>query len=609
MARCLIGADGRRWVLAATPQADDLEAVIVEMESTAAAEPLRCLSRQDVAAQIGRGIPADFPAPDVLIGETRGWFVATVQRYLAGAAAEEPEPEPEPAAAVAGPAKKKAGTAKPAAAPQWERGTRAWESVPFSAADHRVLIAASHGIVTPAGQVISRPLGTAADLGKLVANYGWRPAPGNAPQVWLTWEALEAIGFPLDGQTADTIADTVGAFFSGEVGFHQSGFFNLSFTAADGGAARTADVVLMPFAMLDPSTSRPGDRGVIGIDGTDTMLPDEEIPAVQLLADRIGWLHTLEGAQPGPRWARVGAQIAESWIQRARPKPKTAATAPPLVPCPLPAEIAPNGKLPGQFWISENWLRGKHAAAAGPVRQVDQQAAYLASAGGAYLGYGKPGWVNDVDAGVFNDQRPPFGMWLIATPPGADLDLDRRLPLPHPHMNWHGPASFWATTVDVQQLTAPVSNGGVGLAVTELGVDRALVWPEQHQWLKGWTEDLRKALVAARAEGRDDRIAMIKAVYTAYLGRLAAVGTGAFKYPLLHHQQPAWYATIEAITRWRAAKYASRIAADYGLCPTSVLTDAWFYAIPAGFDPALLETPPRPDGTRANGSYRLKDPA
>ncbi|EUA17244.1 hypothetical protein I552_0445 [Mycobacterium xenopi 3993] len=99
---------------------------------------------------------------------------------------------------------------------------------------------------------------------------------------------------------------------------------------------------------------------------------------------------------------------------------------------------------------------------------------------------------------------------------------------------------------------------------------------------------------------------MIKAIYTSYLGRLAAVGPGAWKYPYLHHQQPAWYAAIEGLTRWRALRYATRIAREHDLYPNECLNDAWFYRVPADTDTSVLEDPLRDDGTRANGSYRIK---
>ena len=70
--------------------------------------------------------------------------------------------------------------------------------------------------------------------------------------------------------------------------------------------------------------------------------------------------------------------------------------------------------------------------------------------------------------------------------------------------------------------------------------------------------------------------------------------------------KPAWYAAIEGFTRWRALRYARRIGRDFDLYPTECLADAWFYRVPDGINPADLQDPLRPDGTRTNGSYRLK---
>ncbi|WP_139809251.1 hypothetical protein [Mycobacterium avium] len=603
MSTYLITEDGRRWLLEHGDDVDDVVAFLTETRASHASSPMIALSRQQVVARIGRGIPTDFPDPDVLIGDpdqgaTRGWWEATVQRWLGQAT------EPAAAASTA----TELATEDEQASPGWPRRSRQWEDVDFSAADRRVLIATSQGIVTPAGLVISRPLGRASDLAKLAANFQWAHKPDDcAPQIWITPEALDAIGFPIDGLVEDTLAATVGTFFDATVKYHKSGFFTCQWPAVDDSEGRhEVDVVLMPFTHLDPSPSRPEDRGVIGIAGTHTELPDDEIEAAHLLADRIEWLYSIEGALPAPRWSRVGLQIAEAWMKRARPKPKNSRTAPPLLPCPLPAEIAPNGRFASPWWNPDSWRRRHRALGDGLDVEVDQQAAYLPSAEGIYLGYGKPAWMRP-DPSVFNQQRPPFGVFKLSAPAGDELDgLHRRLPIPHPGMSWKKPSTFWATTVDVQQLIAPTENGGAGIAVAELQIEAAWVWPEQHQWLKGWAGALRAKLAAARLEGRADYEEMIKAIYTSYLGRLAAVGAGAWKYPYLHHQQPAWYAAIEGLTRWRALRYATRIAREHDLYPNECLADAWFYRIPADADPSVLEDPLRDDGTRANGSYRIK---
>lgn len=600
--------DARSWKLADEEESADVIDWLIQERSEAITGPLVALSRQQVVTRLGRGIPSDFPEPDVVVGDpdqgpTRGWWEATVQRYLV----EGVESAAEGTESADGLDKQEPSED----ADWWPRRSRQWDDVPMSGADHRVLIAASRGILTPAGEVKSRPLGQPSDLAKLATRYQWSSRPNQGdPQVWITGEALQQLGFPAEDVTEETLPGVVAEFFGAEVKYHQSGFFTCLFEPdGDVGTARTVDVVLMPATALQPSVSRPNDRGIVGIEGTPTLLPDDESQAVHLLGDRIAWLHDLGETLPEPRWSRVGVRIAESGVQRARNKPKNDPTAK-LVPCPLPAEIASGGKLPAQWWTPESWRRRPHrSAGAGVDIEVDQQAAYLPSAEGLHLGYGTPGWATP-DPAVFNEQRPPFGMYQITVPAGDDLDgLHRKLPIPHPCMSWSQESTFWATTVDVQQLIAPPENGGAGLAVTELAIEAAWVWPEQHQWLKLFGEQIRAKLVAARAAGRRDHEGMLKAIYTSYLGRLAGTGEGAFKYPYLHHQQPAWYASIEAFTRWRALRYATRIARDHDLYPMGCLADAWFYRIPEGAEAEVLEDPVRPDGSRTNGSYRLKTPA
>ena len=91
-------------------------------------------------------------------------------------------------------------------------------------------------------------------------------------------------------------------------------------------------------------------------------------------------------------------------------------------------------------------------------------------------------------------------MFQVTTPPGNELDLHRKLPLPHPLMSWDEPTTWWATTADVRQLTAAVEVGGAGIAWAELQLDAAWVWPEQHQWLKGFGGELRSKRIEAAAQ-------------------------------------------------------------------------------------------------------------
>ncbi len=610
-------------------EAEDAVLVIKECHSDRLGEPLSALSRQQVAVRIGRGLPVDFPSADVVGGDsgqggTRLWWEWTVQRYLAESGSASGQGRG--AAAVDSVSPGEAGSAEGEGSSEWPLQSRRWADVDLSGVDQRVLLATSMGLVTPAGLVKSGPLRRPERLGEVVCRRSWAAPPGGlSPQIWVSPQALEDLGFPIDGLREEDLPNAVGDFFGCTVGFHQSGWFACEFdSAVYGGESRKADIVLMPYLFLDPSTARPLDRGLAGIQGTSTELPDDEVDAMHLLGDRIAWLYSIEGILPAPRWTMVGAQLLEIKTRKAKPKPKRGSgSAPELKMSLLPPEISSTGRLTHQWWAQEGVeargeeLPGRPTRAGGKVKkaahrprghtigvELDQQAAYLPSAEGLLLGYGKPDWA-DPNPEVFNDPRPPFGVYQVTTPPGRDLDLHRKLPLPHPLMRWDEPATWWATTADVRHLTAAIEVGGAGIAWTELHIDASWVWPEQHQWLKGFGQELRGKRIEAVAAGREDYEEMIKAIYTGTLGRMSALGDSAWKHPYFKYTQPAWYASIEAVTRARAMKYAVRIAQDFGLYPVGWWADAWFYRVPADFDPTQLEDPLR-DGARTNGSYRIK---
>lgn len=597
------------------PHSDDGEATdlldwLVTERADAVAGPLVALSRQQVVTTLGRGIPDDFPRPDVVVGDPeqagiRGWWNTTVQAYLAGVSASTGVVEED--SDRAGTAAQEAG-ASTTAPGGWALKSRQWDDVEYSGADDRVLIITSHGIVNPAGVVVKPSLGEPSNLLKLAVKYPWANSEGEPnPQIWITGQALRDLEFPAPAAGAPVkLEDVIGEFFDCHISYSKSGFFTCEFTSPDpiSWLDRKVEVILMPYTHMDPSKSRPDDRGVLGIVDTPTILPADEAEAAHLLADRIAWLYGLDGALAGPRWARVGAAIATARMRKARPDVKDAPETR-MVPCLLPDRIAKRGKLPTAWWTKDSWDRQHRAGGPGIDVQVDQQAAYLPSAEGVYLGWGTPDW-QAPDPGVFDQQRPPFGVFQLTVPPAKDLDgLSRKLPVPHPGMSWTREATFWATTVDVQQLIAPVEQGGAGLAIAELDIAAAYVWPKQHQWLRQFGTLLRTKLAAARDEERLDYEEMIKAIYKSFLGRLEAVGDTSWKHPYLRLQQPAWFTSIEGTTRWRAMRYACRIGREFDLYPTECLVDAWFYRIPKEMDPHELEDP-LVKGVLPNGGYRLK---
>lgn len=578
---------GRTYRLDADDETNDILQWYIETKGTP--EDLAGLSRQQVVARIGRSaLPTDFPDSDMTIGDQtreggfwRGWFEETVREY------EERVLDTTPDSAAAG--RGQAKTSDDGTSP-WEPKSRQWTNTPIIA-DGRVAIATSRGIVKPSGVVVAGPMPSGDALHKFLV-WNWGPKPKDQPQVWFTYEALAALGLPMDN-LPDDISGLVAQTFGCEVTWSQSGWFTCRFTDHDG-TPRKAQVVLVPLLYLDQPPQRPGDMGVAGIEGTPTELPEDESEAVRILADRIAWLAGIgdAGLVPASRWATVGAHLLDRKRQSGRTKAIEA--------CPLPTEVTVEAGADLEPTLPVKWDNRPHRAREDAIDvQVDQRAAYLASAGQVELGFGKPKEMHRVKVDIFHEQRPPFGLWRLNLPPAEQIDgLTTKLPLPHPGMHWKEPTTLWVTTRSIQHLTAPVESGGAGLGVEELDITSAWVWPEQSRLLRGWADALRSKLQEARDADRLDYQQMVKAIYTTYLGRMASDKWAPYQ---REHQQPAWYAAIRADTRFRALRYAAGIASTHGLYPIAAELDAWIYRVPAGTDPAILD-----EKSTANGKYRIK---
>lgn len=585
---------------------------------------LNALSRPQVLSRIGRSsIPSDFPEAGVVIGDegrqsggrTRGWLSQAVQHWEEGANTQRAAAaESERTAEV----DSSGGTESDDvdAAPQggsteddgengkWELGQRQWSDTPASG-DRMVVILSSRGALTPSGLAISRgPLSTAADLARFVW-HRWpnkpesRGARGAAahPQIWITAPALQAAGMTPPKKAierSEDLSPTIAALFDCEITSARAGWFTAAFRSPKGdGESRRVHLVLLPFLWLDPSPQRPKDEGLAGTRGTETELPDDEDQAVETLGRRIAWLTSIsDGVLPSARPASIGAALLDSVRARARTQKR-------LEPCPLPDTL--HAETPRLDPNLEAWKNMPHNAKGDSIDvEVDQRAAYLASAGQVDLGYGVPVEMAKVDPEVFAE-RNPFGLWRITTPPAGMLDgLTQKLPLPHEHMHWTESRTFWATTLAVNHLMEPVSEGGAGLGLAELQFSQAWVWPQKSRLLRGWADILRSRLMEAIAEGHKDQEDLIKNIYKSFIGRMVGSQHPAGQ---RHYQQPAWAATIHADTRRRALRYAASIAADHGLYPIAARDiDTFVYRLPAEADPyELLE-----EKSADNGKYRVK---
>lgn len=621
----LLILDGQVWELNDSYEADTCVEVLTEGHAVQVG-PIRLLG-------VNTRADADEAAvPLVEIFDDAGEMVA--QGWIPAAATVEEEPvanegsetgDDEPAdqqsattdAAPTSDGEQETDSAKGHPHELWKVKSRVWDDVEPSDVDTRIVIATSYGIVTPSGEVVSKPFGRLEDVGLFVCKYKrWsiRAAAAHEKfnpqrvQIWLTPEALEVIGFDFDDLKIEELDKKVEDAFGGKVTYSRSGWFTVAFADIPPDEnGREAELMLLPFVHVDPSKSRPDDRGLAGIEGTDTFLPADEYDMAHTLGDRMAWqFNKLEEAMPAPRWSQVGAGMLMRTIKKMEGNKWEE-----MKPSPLPVDIGSKGKLPSAWW-ADSWTP---AAVEEPedgtpmiLVELDQQCAYLPSMTGLQIGYGKPFWDNDPSKSMFTlGEDAPAAVSYVTIPKGRDIDgLDERLPLPVPGMQWDKAASLWLPTVEVLNLQRPVAKGGAGLSRDRLDIDRSYVWPEQHTLLRGFGEAIRDALKEARALGRKDYQDIGKAIYTSTGGRMASVNDSSYKFPYLGLINPFAYASIEALTRHRGMKYAIRIAKAHKMYPRYLHVDAFYYVIPAKQDPGFLEDEVNDDGTRNNGSYRVK---
>lgn len=640
------------------PEVDDVVALLdwlVEENAVSGPAPLEVLSRQQVLAMLGRPtLPEDkenpFPEPDVIVGEqaaggfVRGWLRWKVEDWqnekYRRAAAAGASANPRVGAGESddvGTTKAPTGEA-PAPAPAgdgasspdvWVKDTRKWEAP--VAADDRAIIVASHGVVRPSGWVFTRHL--PRSIPNMVAFVWPKPPKRFVPQVWFTAEAMDAMGMPVEDADPAKVAEIVAEHFGCKVTWNLSGFFTClwNLTGADDGpddendtegpdgnehaaddvTRRRAQLVFLPWLVFDPAEARPNDLGVAGILGTDTLLPDDELEALPILGERIAWLAEFgEGVVPAPRWSNPGAAFAD--VKR------RGSTIKHINASPFPGEVRASQPI-----IDPDLHVGKRRhEKMGSFRRVltDQRSAYLASAIKLDFGYGEPTRVGNPDPAILDAQDTDFGLWRVTTPPGKKIDgLDERFAklnaLPVEYMSWEEERTFWTTTRGVKHLMSPTDKGGAGLSSGELAPDAAWLWPNQYRLLRSWADTIRKRILEAEYEGRQDRVDMLKAMYKAFLGRLNSPKWSALQ-KLWH--QPVWHSAIMADTRARALAFAVPIAQTHGLYPVAADVDAWTYWLPPSVDPGILNEPEafrghpgkpnaKPDADPINGKYRIKE--
>ena len=168
----------------------------------------------------------------------------------------------------------------------------------------------------------------------------------------------------------------------------------------------------------------------------------------------------------------------------------------------------------------------------------------------------------------------PFGLWHVTLPPASSLPVPAMLPAPHPQMTVDEPARAWVTSEDLDGLANDVRDGGAGLGVKQLGIDAALVWPQQGRLLEAWATRLRQA----REEFADEPAlrALVEAAAGDYLDALADPRPWA-EQAWRHHFQPAWAAAIAARVRFRGRRAAMRISREYRVWPVYARGAAMIY--------------------------------
>lgn len=292
--------------------------------------------------------------------------------------------------------------------------------------------------------------------------------------------------------------------------------------------------------------------------------------AVELGSRLKRWSAVL-GTLPAASGAASAAVINDR-IMRARAGRRGAiVSGPGVLPAHVGAEIrvqppwcAPASEIEEEFEHSDQlvWLA--------------QECPELAAAGTLTFGLGQPQVLDAITAAAASTaQKRPFGMWRVTLPAAGDLQLPQMLPPPHPQMRLDAPTQAWVTTEDLDGLAKDVRDGGAGLPAAGLGIEQAIVWPQQTRILEGWSTRLREA----REELANDAPlrALVDSAAAEYLQALANPEPWADP-AWRQHFQPAWAATIAARVRFRGRRAAMRISREYRLWPVYARDAAMIYA-------------------------------
>jgi hypothetical protein len=445
------------------------------------------------------------------------------------------------------------------------------------ALDRHVVIVTSAGSFTPAGTRLTGPVSSVDKLETLI---DWahgrgllRPISGDQHHGGDTPARLWVVGSAWRQLAGSSVAHELpeGVSIAGEDpaeplsralavlvgrGWELSGNRSLRFELARGRGPHRVRVELL----VEP---RPWLGGVTA----ETVADD----AGELGRRLTRWVGEL-GVLPDTSGALSAAALLDQ-IMRARAA-RSRGGAVITTPGVLPARVCPCLRVQPE-WVADRQME-KALDHADELLWLQQECPQLASAGMLTLGHGRPQTLHGAPAAAAAAaSKRPFALWRAKVPPTCPVTLPDRLPAPHPQMHAGEQRQVWLTTEDLDGLCKDVRDGGAGLAVEQLGIDEAIVWPQQGRLLEAWATRLREA----RQRLIDDTVlrALVDSAAADYIAALADPHQWAEG--LRHHFQPAWLAAIAAHVRMRGRRAAIRIAREYRVWPVYVRDAAMIYAV------------------------------
>ena len=438
--------------------------------------------------------------------------------------------------------------------------------------DRHVVIVTAAGSFTAAGEGLTGPVDAVDKLEKLIdwahQRGGLQPLVGDGdsepPRVWLVGGACSLlIGSPVASNAV--VAERLGQALAPLVtrGWELRARPTTAFMLTRGQGAQRLCVEIL----AEPQPWLAGGSAAVAED------PGE-------LGRRLRQWYAALGTLPAAGGA-ASAAVLHDHIMRARTARRGAVVSTPGV---LPTWVQPEVRIQ-PAWCASAAQVERELERSDALVCLAQQCPRLASAGMLTLGHGQPQALDAAAAAATAAQaKRPFGLWRVTLPPANDLALPVMLPAPHPQMRADEPAQAWLSTEDLDGLGKDVRDGGAGLAIAQLAVDEAIVWPQQSRILEAWAARLREA----RETFRDDSAlrGLMESAAGAYLIALAEPDTWRQE-TWRHHFQPAWAAAIATHVRFRGRRAAMRISREYRAWPV--------YA----HDADMIYTPDRDETTGA----------